>query len=99
MRVTGARTIQYAGEMVKMISKRRYLLLTAALLLLSIGTGFAMQQRQHRPVQAALQALQTANFQLGRDSTLADGHRLHGLMGRQIMLKCDHRVIGEVISG
>ena len=75
MRVTGARTIQYAGEMVKMISKRRYLLLTAALLLLSIGTGFAMQQRQHRPVQAALQALQTANFQLGRDSTLADGHR------------------------
>jgi len=72
--------------MVKMISKRRYLLLTAALLLLSVGTGFAMQQRHQRPVQAALQALQTANFQLGRDSNLADGHRQRAIaLVRQAM--------------
>lgn len=50
------------------------MLLTAALLLLSIGTGFAMQQRQ-LPERAALQALQTANFQLGRDTQLTDTHR------------------------
>jgi hypothetical protein len=57
-----------------MMSKNVYLLLTGALLLLSIGTGFAMQQRQ-LPGQAAMQALETANFQLGRDTQLTAIHR------------------------
>lgn len=48
-----------------MISKRVYLLLTAVLLLISIGASFAGQsQKSHR--LAALQALQTASLQLSR---------------------------------
>ena len=56
------------------MSKKVYLLVTAALLLLSIGTGFAMQQRQ-QPGRAAMQALETASFQLGRDTQMASVHR------------------------
>ena len=68
-----------------MISKQRYLLLTAGLLLLSVGTGFTMQQRQ-LPGRAALQALETANFQLGRDTQLANVHRHKALdLVRQAM--------------
>ena len=61
-----------------MMSKRLYLLLTGALLLLSIGTGFAMQQRQ-LPGHAAMQALETASFQLGRDTQLSVTHRQKAL--------------------
>ena len=57
-----------------MITKQRYLLLTAGLLLLSVGTGYTMQQRQ-LPEKMALQALETATIQLGRDTQLADAHR------------------------
>lgn len=48
-----------------MISRRVYLLLTTGLLLLSVGTGFAMQTHQsHR--EAAVRALQAAKFQLDK---------------------------------
>lgn len=67
--------IQILGEESKtMISKQLYLLLTGGLLLLSVGTGFAMQQHQ-LPDRAAFQALETANFQLGRSTHLASAHR------------------------
>lgn len=46
-----------------MISKRVYLFLTGGLLLLSIGTGFAMQDK-HTHSLAAIQALETASLQL-----------------------------------
>lgn len=48
-----------------MISKRVYLLLTAVLLLISIGASFAGQSQKSRRL-AALQALQTASMQLNR---------------------------------
>lgn len=48
-----------------MISKRVYLLLTAGLILLSIGTGFATQERKSHQ-QSALQSLQAASLQLDR---------------------------------
>ena len=51
-----------------MISKRVYLFLTGGLLLLSVGTGFAMQDR-HSYTWAALQALETANLQLSKASS------------------------------
>ncbi len=50
-----------------MISKRVYLFLTGGLLLLSVGTGFAMQ-RQHQPDRIAMQALETARLQLHKAS-------------------------------
>lgn len=56
------------------MSKRLYLLLTCSLILLSVGTGFAMQQRQ-QPARAALQALETAKIQLSRDKQLTNIHR------------------------
>ena len=57
-----------------MISKRLYLLLTGSLILLSVGTGFAMQQRQS-PGVIAVQALERADFQLGRDSHISPAKR------------------------
>lgn len=48
-----------------MISKRVYLLLTAGLILLSIGTGFATQERKSHQ-QSALQSLQAANLRLDK---------------------------------
>ncbi|MCE3236827.1 MAG: hypothetical protein K0Q50_3019 [Vampirovibrio sp.] len=48
-----------------MISKRVYLFLTGGLLLLSIGTGYAMKLQQS-PTLVALQALEIANLQLHR---------------------------------
>jgi hypothetical protein len=53
------------GGRVSMTSKRVYLFLTGGLLLLSIGTGFAMQDR-HSSRWAAVQALETASLQLHR---------------------------------
>lgn len=52
-----------------MISKRVYLFLTGGLLLLSVGTGFAMKDR-HSYSWAALQALETANMQLSKANHL-----------------------------
>lgn len=48
-----------------MMFKRGYLFLTAAFLLVSFGTGFAMQERGQYN-QAALGALQTASLQLSK---------------------------------
>jgi hypothetical protein len=51
-----------------MISKQVYLLLTAGLLLLSVGTGFAMQEHKSHKL-AAIQSLQTASLQLNQISS------------------------------
>jgi uncharacterized protein (UPF0333 family) len=67
-----------------MISKRVYLLLTALLLLISIGASFAGQsQKSHR--LAALQALQTASLQLSKlESKTAEQARAEALIDSAI---------------
>ncbi len=52
-------------------SKRGYLLMTGALVIISIGTGFAMQQQQDRKpqLQSALQSLEAAQLQLAKAET------------------------------
>ncbi len=50
-----------------MTSKRVYLFLTAALLLISFGTGFAWQDNKYE-ARAALNSLQTAKLQLAKST-------------------------------
>jgi len=57
-----------------MMSKKLYLLLTGALLMISVGTGFALQSRQQSEC-VALRALEMASFHLERDTKLADTQR------------------------
>jgi hypothetical protein len=57
-----------------MTSKRFYLLLMSALLMLSVGTGFALHSRPQSGC-VALRALETASFHLERDTNLADTQR------------------------
>lgn len=57
-----------------MISKRVYLFLTGGLLLLSIGTGYAMKNQQS-PTLVALRALEIASLQIHRaDSEVQNRH-------------------------
>lgn len=59
-------------------SKRVWVFSTAVMLFLSVGTGFAMHQKQSH-TQASLQSLQTARLQLRKASTDAHGHRSKAL--------------------
>lgn len=55
-----------------MISKRVYLSLAAGLLMLGVGAGFAMRDKQSHQL-AALQSLRTASLQLGKAGRLTPG--------------------------
>jgi surface antigen len=85
------------GETANMISKRVYLFLTGGLLLLSVGTGFAMQDR-HSYSRAALRALETANLQLGKADTThpKDSHQSRALeLIRQAILEMEAELSAE----
>jgi hypothetical protein len=66
------------GGRTTMMSKRVYLFLTGGLLLLSIGTGFAMQDKHTRSL-AAIQALETASMQLHKDGSHQSPHHAKAL--------------------
>lgn len=67
-----------------MISKRVYLLLTAVLLLISVGASFAGQSRKSHRL-AALQALQTASLQLSKlESKTAEQAKAEALIDNAI---------------
>lgn len=61
-----------------MISKRIYLFLTGALLLLGVSTGFAMQNQQSYN-WTALKALETANSRLSKANPDQTGHQAKAL--------------------
>ncbi|HEY9686574.1 MAG TPA: hypothetical protein V6C52_06325 [Coleofasciculaceae cyanobacterium] len=54
-------------------SKRGYAFLTMVLIVASIGTGFAMQQESRPHLRAALQSLETARMQMGREQADQNG--------------------------
>jgi hypothetical protein len=56
-------------------SKRMWMFSTAVMLMLSVGSGFAMYQKKHPHMQAALQSLQTAKNQLQMAEADKGGHR------------------------
>ena len=56
------------------MSKRVYLFLTVSLVLLSIGTGFAMQHRKTN-LQLAIQSLQRAQAALDKETVAKDSPR------------------------
>lgn len=83
-----------------MISKRVYLFLTGGLLLLSIGTGYAMKLQQS-PTLVALQALEIANLQLHRAGYQAQNqHQSRAIeLVRQAIQEMEAGLASEQSSG